>query len=582
MGGLFSAGGLITGIDSNNLIRQLLQLERAPITRIRERIDALESRRDAIRELRTQFLTLRNRTQDFRLGMVFNQFQSTSNDETILTADVQGGNPAIGAYEVEVTQLASATVATSSGTLGAAINAGATLDSSGIATTIEAGTFSINGVSFNVDPAVDSLNDIVNAINASAAGVRASYDAGTDTVSMVNDPTPGDPGDANPPNTSIINFGASGDTSNFLAAIAVEGATQTTDGDGATTVTSTRNLGAVAPQAILNTVNFDGGAVTAGSFFVNGVSISVDPTVDTLGDIIGKINASDAGVTATIDTATDTIRVVSDTLGSRTVSFISGTSNFLTVANLDSATQVAGSDSQFKINGGAVQTRNTNEVADAIGGVILNFLSLGTSTVTLSADDDAIVEKIQEFIDAFNESITQVHDLTGRDGDLHGDGTIRSLETFLRANIFKQVTGISGNFQSLIDIGISTGDTFDSSRVSVLEIDDDLLREALRENRGNVQDLFANDGETGIADLIFPFLNEITRFTGTLNERAKANGSIDRQIDAYNRQIESVERRVAHKERRLRAQFTRLEQISAGFQAQNAALANLSFGFRVF
>ena len=123
----------------------------------------------------------------------------------------------------------------------------------------------------------------------------------------------------------------------------------------------------VYPNAVLNTLNLRAGAITAGSFRVNGISITVDPTTDTLMDVIGRINDSDAGVTASYDTSSDSIRVVADTLGSRTMSFQTDTSNFLDSTYLTTATQQAGNDSQFTINGGPVLTRNTNEVDDAIG-----------------------------------------------------------------------------------------------------------------------------------------------------------------------------------------------------------------------
>lgn len=571
MSGGFSVGGLITGLNSNQIISQLIEIERIPINRLRSKIGEFERQRDAVRELRNTLLTLRNRLQDFRLTNIFNQFQSTSSDEDVLTADISGENPVAGSYVVNVTQLASATTASSSARLGANINTAAALSSSGIAAEITSGTFSINGVQFTVDPSTDSLDSIIAAINASSAGVTASYDADTDRINIENTA-------AN--NTSIINLGATGDTSNVLDVLRVSGATQFTNGNGSTQLTGTANLGAVAPADVLNTVAFAGGAVTSGSFTINGVTVTVDATVDSLSDVLGRINDSDAGVTASYDASTDTIRVVSDTLGSRTISFQSGTSNFLDVTNLSAATQTAGADSQFTINGGPVLTRNSNEVADAVGGVTLRFLSQGASTVTVSVDDDAIVEDVQEFLTAFNDAVAGIREQIAVDGALAGDSTFQQIESFLRQNIFSQVTGISGTLQSLVDIGISTGNDFDSSRVSPLELDEDKFREALRTNRANVRDLFSNSGETGIADLMFDYLDEATSTTGYLNERVKSNGSIDQQIQDINDRIARMEDRIESKERRLRMQFAQLERMASQFQAQGNSLAGIASQFR--
>ncbi|HIJ65070.1 MAG TPA: flagellar filament capping protein FliD [Candidatus Hydrogenedentes bacterium] len=573
MAGGFSVGGLITGLDTGNIIAQLMRLERQPIVRLETRISALESEQSALRDLRTTLQTLRNRAQDYRFSDVFSQFNATSSEETVLTAEVTGANPAAGTYEVNVTQLASATVAESSGVLGSAINPAAALDSSGITTDVVAGDFTVNGVTFTVDPTTDTLNGILGQINASAAGVTATYDAVSDKVTFVNS-TPGD--------TSLINFGAADDDSNFLEVLNVADATQSTGGGGSTEVPSTRNLGAVDPGETLNLSNFAGGAMTSGSFMINGITITVDVANDSLADILGQINDSDAQVTASYDATSDTIRIVSDTLGSRTVKFTAGTSNFLAITNLDTAVQTAGKDSQFTINGGAVKTRNTNEVADAIGGVTLEFLSLGTSTVAVSSDNDAIVEDVQEFIAAFNGAVDSVRGLVGPGGALENDGSIRMIESTLRSRIFSAVTGIGGTYSNLLEIGITTGDDFDATTVAHLELDEEEFLEALRDDRANIQDLFSNAGGTGIADIVFDYVDSVTATTGFLHDRAKANGTIDQLIQGINDRIERIEARLVQREQRLRQQFTRLEQLSASFQTQGTTLSSLISGYSFF
>ncbi|MBI5094401.1 MAG: hypothetical protein HZB26_18440 [Candidatus Hydrogenedentes bacterium] len=185
MSGTISAGGLITGLDSNSIITQLLALERRPITKLQQQITALQAQQSATRDLRTQLLALRNAAQDFKFNNAFNQFSTASSEPAVLTSEVSG-TPVIGAYALNVTQLASSTVATSSAKLGAAMNPAATLNSSGISGSITAGTFTINGVQFSVDPATDSLNTLIGNINASSAGVTASYDAVTDKLTISN------------------------------------------------------------------------------------------------------------------------------------------------------------------------------------------------------------------------------------------------------------------------------------------------------------------------------------------------------------------------------------------------------------
>ncbi len=565
MSGSINASGLISGIDSESLIRQLMQLERQPIVRLETQISDLETEQTAFSDLRTQLLTLRNRLQDFRLNMVFDKYLAPSSSESVLTAEISGADPVTGSYDVEILQLASATVATSSNYLGDAISSSAALNSSGMATEVNAGTFSINGQSFTIDPDTESLDSILTSITSSAAGVNASYDATTDKVTFANQ-TAGD--------TSIIIFGGSDDDSNFLSAINMINATQEDGASGETQAVSTVNLGAISTVDSLDTALFTGGTISGTNFQINGSTITFDSATDSLVDIIERINASDAEVTASYDATTDKIQVVSDTLGSRTVSFGAGNSNFLTLTNLDTAVQVAGQDSQFTVNGGATQTRNTNEVDDAIGGVTVSFLSVGTSTVTVSMDNDSIVEGMQEFVTAFNESADMISGFVGEAGAMEGDWSIYSILNTMWQDIFDQVQGF-GDYESLFDIGLSTGDEFNSTAVAHLELDEEEFRSALRESAGNVEKIFANSDETGVVDTLFEYMDEITGYSGFINARAKSNGTIDKQISDMNDQMERLEDRITNKETILRNKFLNLEKLSAVYQQQAAALSAL-------
>ena len=100
--------------------------------------------------------------------------------------------------------------ATSTSAIGG-INVGAVFNTgqnAGFATAVTSGSFSINGVAFNVDSTTNNLNDILNEINQSSAGVIASYDQATDSVVLT----------AKADGPQGITLGSSGDTSNFLQA----------------------------------------------------------------------------------------------------------------------------------------------------------------------------------------------------------------------------------------------------------------------------------------------------------------------------------------------------------------------------
>jgi len=565
MSGTFSVGGLISGLDTSTLISQLMAIEKQPITRVQNQVTELGTEKSAIRSLRTTLTTLANAVKDFALKDVFGKFAATSSETSVATAEVTGSNPVNGAYTINVTQLASATVARSSATLGGVINPGTALDSSGMTTDVTAGTFTINGVTLTVDPATQSLNDILAAINGSSAGVTATYDSVTDTVTIANSASG---------NTNMINFGATDDTSNLLDALNVKGATQLSNPSGSTSATSTRNLGALDTSKTLSGMNFAGGTVTAGTIIINGISVSVNPTTDTMGDLLQRINDSDAQVTATYDSSTDKIQLISSTLGSRTISFSSGTSNFLALANLTTAAQTAGTDAKFTVNGGAEQTRNTNEVTDAISGVTLGLLSNGTSTVTVKTDNAGIVEAVNKFVSAFNQAITDISSLTATDGSLAGQSDIKEVSNYLWGNAFSQISGADSSYSNLTGLGITTGSTFDASAVQQLQLDETTFTEALSKSRSSVASVFNNPSGTGIMDVLTNYLNDITGTSGFLNDRSKSNGTIDQQISDLNARIDAMEERANQKEQQLKDKYAKLETALSTLRTQSSYLSS--------
>ncbi|HOE65964.1 MAG TPA: flagellar filament capping protein FliD [Candidatus Hydrogenedentes bacterium] len=567
MSGTITASGLITGLDTNSLISQLVQLERQPITKMQGTVTTLTSRKSALSNLLTQLQTLRSRAQDFRLASPFTKFTGATNASSVANVSITGSDVVSGTYAVTVAQLATATIARSSARMGGGVDPAVPLASNGMATAVNGGVFTINGVAFSVDPATQSLNDVLTAINASAAGVAASYDPAEDKVTLAN---------AAAGNTAIINFGATGDTSNFLAAINVIGATQSTNGSGSTTTRSTVNLGAVNIGSPLNAIDFGGGPISSGTFSINGIAFVVDATQDALTDVLNRINQSDAQVTATYDAASDSVQLASKVLGSRTIALASGTSNFLGVTNLIGAAQTAGMDSQFSVNGGPLQTRNGNTVSDAIPGVTLNFLSVGSASVTVSQDMDAAVASVKSFLDEVNRTLSQIGSLTAKNGTLAGDGSISIVSDYLKNILLGTVSGASGSYSNLTTIGVSTGNSFDSKAEAQYQLDESALRKALSANPNAVASLFTNSGGDGIADRLNTYIDGIANTNGYLRMRVSANGEFDQRIKMYNDRIGQLQERLTQYETRLRKQFTRLETMSAQFQAQNTALARLS------
>lgn len=145
------------------------------------------------------------------------------------------------------------------------------------------GAFDLNGESISV-ATTDSINDVINRINLSAAGVTASFNAGTERIDFLQNTL----GAA--PTIDLQN-----DTTNFLVA---------------TKLDSANTIAGIDPetlQALDDVAAF--GSVSSGNILINGQQIAVDTSTDSLESVIEKINAAPAGVTASFDVATQKVLI---------------------------------------------------------------------------------------------------------------------------------------------------------------------------------------------------------------------------------------------------------------------------------
>ena len=170
-----------------------------------------------------------------------------------------------------------------------------------------AGTFSINGVAINYNVNTDSLTALMKRINASTAGVTASYDAINDRMVLANNTT-GDLGITLSEAAGGV-LGALGLTSGF-SAVAGKNAQFSVDG-GPALISNSNTLDASA-------LGIAGLSVTADSETTQTLTIGSD-TDKMTGNIKAFISAYNA-----VQTFIDTVTKVTTTAGKVTASVLSG------------------------------------------------------------------------------------------------------------------------------------------------------------------------------------------------------------------------------------------------------------------
>lgn len=164
----FSLSGIASGLDTNTIISQLMQLERIPYTKLETKKKDYNTELSVFRSINTKLAALRSAADDLRLSSNFNLTGVKSSDESVLKAVGSDGLQE-GTFLIEVEQLATYTTLVSKG-----FNAsGNDLKNLG---SVE---FTINGetiqVDFTKETDEENLALLADAINKkSEAGVKAS------------------------------------------------------------------------------------------------------------------------------------------------------------------------------------------------------------------------------------------------------------------------------------------------------------------------------------------------------------------------------------------------------------------------
>jgi flagellar hook-associated protein 2 len=114
MGRISSGVGLVSGINSKDIIDQLMQLEEQPKVRLQARIDKENERRTAITELQTRLTTVRLFGTTIKKPQTFRAASANSSNEDALTATAAVG-AAAGSYRLSVARLVTSQQAVSRG-----------------------------------------------------------------------------------------------------------------------------------------------------------------------------------------------------------------------------------------------------------------------------------------------------------------------------------------------------------------------------------------------------------------------------------------------------------------------------------
>lgn len=227
-------------------------------------------------------------------------------------------------------------------------------------------------------------------------------------------------------------------------------------------------------------------------------------------------------------------------------------------------------DAVFTVNGLEV-TRSTNRISDVIDGVSFQLNKESSSAIIeVTQDHEQVADKIEEFVNAYNDVVSSIRGLIEKDGALQGDSTLRDLDTQLYRMVTRFVPEAAEGFQTLEQIGISIDKGKYKDLTGLMDLDKDLLLQKLNEDSDAVMGLFRNDG--GIAKTLDDELKVWTNSVdGIITEKIKG---YDSQVKFIDERIEQMNLRLEQKEEQLRRKFTAMEVALANLQAQQTWLSS--------
>ena len=333
----------------------------------------------------------------------------------------------------------------------------------------------------------------------------------------------------------------------------------------------------------MESANFSSSADTVGDGTITFTAgsetfdIAIDST-DTLSAIRDKINeASDNfGLTANIIT-TDAGTFLSYS------SEITGSDNELTITTADTdlddlaTNAVISQNAQnaiIEINGNAV-TNSTNEFKNSIEDVTITAVAenLGEiTTITIAQDEDNGRNLIEDFVAAYNALRSTMDTLGNAEtGDLAFDPSIRQMKSQLTLIVTDSIASLSGNLDSLSDVGITLTNTgrleISSIGIGTLSTGSETLNDVLENNLNEIGELFASDG--GITTQLSTLIDDYNGSDGTLTVWNKA---LSLEKSGIADEYEELEAWLRDYEDTLRKKFGFLDQIVSSFNATSVFL----------
>lgn len=522
-------GGLATGLDTNAIVDQLMELERQPITRLETDRTWFQSRQAAYASFDGKLTSFLSSIENLGSSDDLRQKSVSASQDDFLS--VSAGVDALPgtSYQVEVVSLAQVHKSVSQGYADKAAQNFGTGE-----LTLTVGDN--EAVTITIDETNNSLEGLMQAINDADTGVNAS---------IINDGT-----------DSPYRLVLTGE--DVASSFSMTSTLPTFNGD----LSAQLMAGGFSDQAA---ATFGSGTLDLST----GDQITLGNATNSLTDVMDAINAESGttGVTAAI--VADGDNFVLSLSGGATITataLTGGDYDPLSLTETQAATQAHIRVDKIDI------FSDSNTLDEAIPGLALDLTSAeegSTTSISVSLDEAAIKSQIESFVSGYNEVMSFVRSQSASDGSgggvLGGDSGMNTVKRRLQ-NLLTTTVDNSGRFTALSQLGLET------QKDGTVKLNDEVLTNAIQNNLDSVEKLLV--GEDGSEGVAVKFQNYLEGMTDSIDGLMAANKtSTESNLRRIDNRIEQIEMRLEKKEETMRSKFGALEELISGMNNQSNFLS---------
>lgn len=317
---------------------------------------------------------------------------------------------------------------------------------------------------------------------------------------------------------------------------------------------------------------------------INGTKITVDKDA-TVSSLMAAVNKSDAGVTMTYSSLTNSFTVEANEKGGAGKVEIGANDLTKSLGLADDNGTVGlkqGQNAIFEINGQEIYLNDNTYTLDGTTFTFNDNMAIGEEyTATITKDNSSVKETVKKFVESYNQLIKDVYDYIGttpakdsdgnryepltdaekedmsedeitkweenaKQGILYNDSTVSTIMSKMRSVLYESVTLDDGSKFGIYSMGIKTSSEW--SEHGKLEIDEDAFDKAFENNSDAIVKLFT-DATSGVMTKLNKVIDGAVKSSGVAENRGtlvqkagKADSSVTTDSTIYKQMVKMQER----------------------------------------